>query len=110
MSSDKSHHLPDGKGFRNPWPSFKDASLSDFFKLFWDWARNVPLPSKDVLDQYVVPVDMDLLRSKIDDDDKARLTWLGHATFLLQLKQMTFIFDPIFSERCSPLQFLGPKR
>lgn len=106
---DKSHHLPNGKGFRNPWPSFKDFSFSDFIYLFRDWTRNVPIPSPEILAEYIVPVDLKNLRTKIRND-QARLTWLGHATFLLQLQEMCFIFDPIFSERCSASQLVGPKR
>ena len=35
--------------------------------------------------------------------------WLGHATVLVQLGGLTLLTDPILSERCSPLQFLGPR-
>ncbi len=36
--------------------------------------------------------------------------WVGHATVLGQMEGLTFITDPVFAERCSPFQFLGPKR
>ncbi|MDF1628675.1 MAG: MBL fold metallo-hydrolase [Alcanivoracaceae bacterium] len=39
-----------------------------------------------------------------------RLTWLGHASFLFQFKNCNVLTDPVFSERCSPVQFIGPKR
>jgi len=40
-----------------------------------------------------------------------RLTWLGHASLLLQAASgVGILMDPIFSDRCSPLQFTGPKR
>ena len=109
MSNDKSHHLPNGKGFINPWSSYTEFGASDFFFMMWDWARNVSVPSQKSLAEYVVPVDFKKLRSEFGND-QARLTWLGHATFLLQLNEMNFIFDPIFSERCSPSQSFGPKR
>lgn len=35
--------------------------------------------------------------------------WLGHATVLVQLDGLTLLTDPIFSERCSPVQYLGPR-
>ncbi|NHO54818.1 hypothetical protein GOB87_12825 [Acetobacter estunensis] len=43
------------------------------------------------------------------------VTFIGHDTFLLRLPQpdghvMTVLTDPIFSERCSPVSFFGPKR
>ena len=57
-----------------------------------------------------------------------RVTWLGHASTLLQLpplsssagggagkedvrsRSINILFDPIFSERCSPSQSAGPQR
>lgn len=38
------------------------------------------------------------------------LTWVGHATFLLQLVGVNLITDPVFSKRTSPLAMLGPER
>lgn len=38
------------------------------------------------------------------------LTWIGHATFLLQLAGVNLITDPVFSKRTSPLAMLGPER
>ena len=42
--------------------------------------------------------------------DRATLTWIGHATFLVQLGGSNILFDPIFSERASPVSFAGPRR
>jgi L-ascorbate metabolism protein UlaG (beta-lactamase superfamily) len=38
------------------------------------------------------------------------VTWVGHATFLIQFDGLNILTDPIFSERCSPFQWAGPKR
>ena len=38
------------------------------------------------------------------------MIWVGHATSLVRLDGLTFLMDPIFSERCSPVQWFGPKR
>jgi N-acyl-phosphatidylethanolamine-hydrolysing phospholipase D len=38
------------------------------------------------------------------------VTWIGHATLLVQLGHVTFLTDPIWSKRPSPISFLGPKR
>ncbi|MFN8644997.1 MAG: MBL fold metallo-hydrolase, partial [Candidatus Binatia bacterium] len=38
------------------------------------------------------------------------LTWIGHATFLVRMDGVTFLTDPIFSERASPVSFAGPAR
>ena len=38
------------------------------------------------------------------------VTFIGHATFLLQLQNLTILTDPIFSPRASPFRWIGPKR
>lgn len=38
------------------------------------------------------------------------ITIVGHATFLLQMDGINLLIDPIWSERCSPLTFIGPRR
>jgi N-acyl-phosphatidylethanolamine-hydrolysing phospholipase D len=37
-------------------------------------------------------------------------TWIGHATFVVQMHGWNIITDPIFSHRCSPVSFAGPAR
>ena len=38
------------------------------------------------------------------------LTWVGHATFLLQVEGLNVLTDPVFSRRVSPFSFAGPER
>jgi N-acyl-phosphatidylethanolamine-hydrolysing phospholipase D len=52
----------------------------------------------------IVPFD----RSAIEKNPSA--TWIGHATFLVRMDGVTFLTDPIFSERASPVSFAGPRR
>lgn len=44
------------------------------------------------------------------DDGRVRITWVNHATLLVQLDGVNIITDPIWSDRCSPVSFAGPKR
>lgn len=39
-------------------------------------------------------------------------TWVGHSTFLVQMEGVNFLTDPVWADRCSPLNsvHLGPKR
>jgi L-ascorbate metabolism protein UlaG (beta-lactamase superfamily) len=39
-----------------------------------------------------------------------RATWIGHATVLVEIDGLRVLTDPIWSERCSPLGGLGPRR
>lgn len=38
------------------------------------------------------------------------LTWIGHSTFLVRMDGVTFLTDPMFSDRASPFSFMGPRR
>ncbi len=38
------------------------------------------------------------------------VTFVGHASFLLQFAGLNVLTDPIWSERCSPVSWAGPKR
>ncbi len=39
-----------------------------------------------------------------------RLTWIGHATTLVEIDGYRVLFDPVFSNIVSPVSFLGPGR
>jgi N-acyl-phosphatidylethanolamine-hydrolysing phospholipase D len=38
------------------------------------------------------------------------VTWIGHATLLVQLEHLTFLTDPTWSNRPSPVPLIGPRR
>jgi L-ascorbate metabolism protein UlaG (beta-lactamase superfamily) len=40
----------------------------------------------------------------------ATITFINHASFLIRLPNAVVLTDPIFSERCSPVSWAGPKR
>ncbi len=39
-----------------------------------------------------------------------RVTWIGHATVLVQAEGLNILTDPIWSDRASPFSFVGPRR
>lgn len=99
----KSHHAQNG--FRNI-HVFKEPGLRGFLKWRWDrlW-MDIPNP-----ETYTFPLaenDPVFLR---ENGTKTTLTWIGHATCLLQLKGRNILTDPHFSDRASPVQWAGPKR
>ncbi len=49
-------------------------------------------------------------RALRDNREAATLTWIGHATMLVQLDGVNVLTDPHFSERASPATFAGPRR
>lgn len=42
-------------------------------------------------------------------DDCITAAWMGHASVLVKMEGVTFLTDPVFSSRCSPVQWAGPK-
>jgi N-acyl-phosphatidylethanolamine-hydrolysing phospholipase D len=38
------------------------------------------------------------------------ITWVGHSSFLIQVGGRNILTDPVWSERCAPVQWAGPKR
>ena len=99
----KTHHT--AEGFRNNYPS--DAR-SSFWK--WQrerWANGLPkVPPGGYRFELLRP-DVAWLRQ---NRSEPALTWIGHATFLLQLNGLNILTDAHFSERASPIQFAGPRR
>jgi N-acyl-phosphatidylethanolamine-hydrolysing phospholipase D len=91
-----------GDRFVNPAGEFERARLSVTLPFFLRriWASFVPRPGAAT----VVPHDdAAIMRNP-------SLTWVGHATFLVRMDGATFITDPMFSRRASPLTFVGPRR
>lgn len=59
-----------------------------------DWIENSYKPE--------LPTSLDLAQVAV--------TFVNHASFLLQTKNYNFLTDPLWSERTSPVNFAGPKR
>ena len=97
----KAHHTP--TGFKNNYAQAVNKSFGDFIRWQWeswgiDKTPNIPTPS--------VQADLALLKAPASPT----VTWIGHATALVQANGLNVLVDPIFSERASPVQIFGPKR
>lgn len=101
-----SHHRPDG-GFRTPWfESDPHPGLRDLLRWRWERLRS-PLPSPD---PEAIPRGVPDPAPRRAAAGEIRATWLGHASFLLQIGPATVLTDPVFSHRASPFSFAGPAR
>ena len=97
------HHTPDG--FRNNYPH---DSERNFWLWKWEQLRHgVPQPPPGGWNIPWMRSDAAALRANTSEPT---MTWIGHATFLLQLGGRNVLTDPHFSERASPVGFAGPRR
>jgi N-acyl-phosphatidylethanolamine-hydrolysing phospholipase D len=105
LQADASHHAPNG-GFRNPWPTAQREQGG-----FWRWQRErrgkqlPPNPSPDALPRAEPRIAYPRAAA-----DELRITWVGHASFLIQIGRLNLLTDPQWSRRASPVQFAGPSR
>ncbi|KAJ8079353.1 Protein-lysine N-methyltransferase efm4 [Marasmius tenuissimus] len=118
---EKPDHWVTKKGdmFTNPWPSFIPYSWRESSSWYNLFTKQPPPPSSSLVEDLVPVVKPTWGASDSDDlnKDKVKATWLGHACFLVELPSVLLLsrgprilFDPVFSDRCSPSQYAGPKR
>lgn len=108
-ASAKKHHRREGKGFINPWDSYTDMRLWDIMR--WILLGKITGERKDVdTTPPTVPVHKpDFLPTR--QTETLRATWLGHACFYVEFPGgLRVLFDPVFTQRCSPFSFMGPAR
>lgn len=106
--------------FDNPWSTWEDKSTRDVFKWVRERRRS-GVPTEGYLINNKSPTPQDYAIAfplEIPDEkslanppeDAIQAVWIGHASVLVQIQGLTFLTDPVFAERCSPLSFAGPKR
>jgi L-ascorbate metabolism protein UlaG (beta-lactamase superfamily) len=117
--------------FNNPWRSFKPPGIATAVQGGLRWglpkgyveggthkskyrARGRSVAQSE---QEAKQLDVSVLKPEWDSHDDSvkasniRITWLGHATTLVQLPNgLNILFDPIFVQRASPSQSAGPYR
>jgi len=106
-SATKKHHRPDG--FQNNYTDATDKSRGEMLNWFWQRERD-GLPKPPQQETPVVTPNITFLKLNSGKLQEPAITWIGHATVLVQMGGLNILLDPIFSERASPVQFAGPKR
>lgn len=112
ISSNRSNKYFDGSkphhtlnGFTNPYLSkeTQDKKISDLIKMMREDRPKTP----DNIE--IKTVKSSEIEGRIKDGKNFYL-WIGHSTALMHINGKNILTDPIFSDRCSPVQFAGPKR
>jgi N-acyl-phosphatidylethanolamine-hydrolysing phospholipase D len=104
-----SHHRPGG--FQNNYIEFEPRGLGDLLK--WKWAATrdgLPRPPATPTPRVTPDNAFIQTNARAGAMMQPAITWVGHATMLAQFGGLNVITDPVFSERVSPLSFVGPKR
>ena len=91
----------DGKRFFNP-----GKPLNKGFVTFLKWrftAERMEWPEYQELVAYDYPPERVV-------GDQLRVSFVGHATVLIQTQGLNILTDPVWAERASPWQWIGPRR
>ena len=104
--SPKLNHLEksanfDGERFKNLTPPDSKKTFSKFLKWRFqtereEWPEWVEIKQNKVKYQRI--------------EQGVNVTFINHATILLQIDGVNILTDPVYSDRTSPFSFLGPKR
>ncbi|HEX6723372.1 MAG TPA: MBL fold metallo-hydrolase [Burkholderiaceae bacterium] len=103
-------HHRDGT-FQNNHVDFEPRGLLALLRWKWQaWRDGLPAPPQTAT-PVIVP-DLGLIQSNARAGAAMvpAVTWVGHATVLVQLGGLNVLTDPMFSNRASPFSFLGPAR
>ena len=94
-----------GGKFRNAAPRHALGALKSL-EVMWRFAIGKP---EDSVPRKPVPV-YPVTRADLLAAPDLSLWRLGHSTMLLKIDGRFWLTDPVFSQRASPFQFMGPKR
>jgi N-acyl-phosphatidylethanolamine-hydrolysing phospholipase D len=87
--------------FSNPYT--RGAKRGFFHFLLWQAGyyneKLSPIP-----DDFVFPNTCEKI-----DTSKPKVTWISHSTFFIEAFNHTILVDPVWSYRCSPISFIGPR-
>jgi N-acyl-phosphatidylethanolamine-hydrolysing phospholipase D len=104
MDSSKPHHTE--RGFRNNHSG--GLARPSFWKWQMErWRKGLPKSPPGGWHFDAAHADVAWIRA---NRTRPALTWIGHATFLIQSGGLNVLTDPHLGERASPLSFAGPKR
>lgn len=90
----------DGKRYHAAWPTGPASRWQDAFKFFFSFGRPA---------WHAVPV-TPTVPPRAASPGGLAVTWIGHATVLVQMEGLNLLTDPQWSDRASPVSWAGPRR
>ncbi len=102
----------DADGFRNNYTPTVDRPFGDLLRWKWEaWRADLPQPPRQPTPAQAPDLALLQANGALDARQmRPTVTWIGHASTLVQAGGLNVLTDPIFSERAFPVQFVGPRR
>ena len=102
------HHT--SRGYRNNYVASVTKSIGELLRWQFQRLRN-GLPPPPLVPTPCQPAELEFIHRNAEPHAMApAVTWIGHATALVQASGLNVLTDPIFSRRASPVPFAGPAR
>jgi len=103
-------HHRDGQ-FQNNYFDFEPKGLGELLQWKLQAAlQGVPPAAQQPTPRVTADVKFVQANARAGAAMQPAVTWIGHATVLVQMGGLNLLTDPIFSDRASPLEGLGPQR
>jgi N-acyl-phosphatidylethanolamine-hydrolysing phospholipase D len=97
-------------GFRNNYTEVEPQFGALARWRFEAWRDGLPRPPATPTPMLVPDLGLIQSNAKAGAKMQPMVTWIGHATVLAQFAGINLLTDPMFSDRASPLPFVGPLR
>ena len=105
----KRHHTP--QGFTNNYGPPGGKPLSELLRWTYERMRDgLPRPPAEHINGYSFPLLRPDLSWLAANRSVPSVTWVAHATVLVQMGGLNILTDPHFSERAFAVQWMGPRR
>ena len=103
------HH--DAKGFHNPSGVQVEKPLGDLLRWQWEkWRDGLPTAAGQPTPQQTPDLAFVQANARAGAQMQPALTWIGHASTLVQASGLNVLTDPMFSQRAFMVQWIGPQR
>lgn len=105
LPASAAHRGPDGR-FQNPWPNAAPHDAGDLLR----WRRERAGTRRPDPDRSSFPRATPGFALPRAPANAIVATWIGHSTVLVQIGGRNVLTDPMWSDRASPVPWLGPRR
>lgn len=95
-----------GNKYQNPIPT-DEAGFNKMLPILWEYITN---KTENTPRKTLGPFKTDKAVYQTPPTSGLRITWMGHSGLLIEIDGKRILTDPVWSQRASFLQWIGPKR